>query len=106
MVLGDEILLFYDYMVQDLCHFVHDKWERPGEEVHAVRQREGLLFALLVLLDVHPTIFKENYGSLVQIGTTIVWGGEDRDDGGKSLRSTPSMKLVAIRLNFMSADYA
>jgi hypothetical protein len=64
------------------------------------------LLNILVLLNVHFLVFYKNYRPLVMILATVIWRGENRNNGGKGLLTAPAVHLVAVGLDLVGANYA
>ena len=91
-------------MLHHVSDLLHEEGNGPFEEVHALRQVEWVLH-ILVLLDVHLVVLDQDNGALVVVLAAVVRRAENCDHRWESLMTTPSVHLVAVHLDLMSADH-
>ena len=90
-------------MFHHVTDLLNEEGDRPLEEVHALRQVEGVLH-VLVLLNVHLVVFDQDHGALIVVLAAVVWRAEDRDHGRERRVAAPSVHLVPIDLHLVSSD--
>lgn len=95
---------FLHQVFHHVTDLFHQERHRPFEEIHSLRQVEGML-DVLVLLDVHFVVLNKNDGTLVVVLSTVVGSREDCNDGGEGLVTTPSVHLVSIDLDLMGPNH-
>ena len=59
---------------------------------------------ILILLDIHLIVLDQDNCAFVAIGSAVVRCTENCDHRGESLRTTPSVHLIAVNLNLMSSN--
>ena len=66
-------------MLHHVSDLFHEEGNGPLEEVHALRQMEGVLH-IFILFNVHFVVFNQNDRALVVVFTAVVWRAKHRDD--------------------------
>lgn len=90
-------------MVQHFGYLFGDERDRPGEDVHEIRQQIRML-VLQKLLNIKSIVFEFDDGTLVIVEITVIGRREDSDDGGELLLSAPVVHLEAVSLGLMGSD--
>ena len=82
---------------QHVCDLLANEWERPGEDVHEVREPVRVRCAV-ELSDVHDIVLVFEHGSLVVVHVQVVRGGEDRHHRREASRPSLSVHTVSCIL--------
>ena len=90
-------------VLHHVANLLHKEGNRPLEEVHSLRQVEGVLH-ILVLFDIHLVVFNQDHGAFVVVFTAVVWRAKDCNNRWEGLMTTPSMHFVSIDLDLMGSD--
>lgn len=90
-------------MFHHVPNLLHEEGNGPLEEIHALRQVEGVLH-ILVLFNVHFVVFDQDNCTLIVILAAIVWRAKHCNNRWEGLMSTPSMHFVAVNLDLMGTD--
>ena len=72
-------LALFDKEREHISYFLHQEGDTPFEEVHFVRQVEGVR-DIFILFNVHFIIFDQNNCTLVVIFSAIIWRTEHCND--------------------------
>ena len=91
-------------VLHHVSNLLHEEGHGPFEQVHSLGQVERVHY-ILVLFNVHFVVFNEDDGALVVIFAAVIWRTENRDNRWEGLMTTPSMHLVSINLDLMSANH-
>ena len=91
-----------DAQIERINRFLCDEGQRPRKEVQVAWQAVGSL-RLSKLFDIEFSIEHE-HSTFVLVGALVVRRTEDCHNGRKGVRSTPSVHLVSINLDFVSPE--